>query len=334
MHFTWKGELELPYPTITERYGSLSATGFAKEVTFGTPVAATTFLPMSGNTMESDPGWFAPELMMGVRDRNVFNMYGEAKFAGTVDGPLFPSNAVELLVAAIGTDAVTGTAAPYTHTISQANTLASITVEKNLGGYQSLQFAGCRVNKLSIKAPTANEPVTLSADIMGQSAAILTSPTAVSVTNEIPFVFAEAVLTLDSHARADVTNVQIDIENGIKETYTYSGNHGPSFLTPVSLHVTGTIDVVWSSLNDSTYGDYTTMENGTLGALSLALTHPGGGGYSATLSMPQVVLSKYKNDVKFSDVVMSSLTFEASRPLSGSTYSIQAVVLNGVSAAY
>jgi len=325
----------LPYPTITERYGSLSATGFAKETSFGVPVAASTFLPMTGNTMESDPGWFSPPVMMATRDKPVFNMYGEAKFQGTVDGPLFPSNAMELLVAAIGTDSVSGTTSPYTHAISQANTLASITVEKNLGSYQSLQFAGCRVNKLSIKAPVGNNPIEVSADLMGQSAAILTSPTAVSVTNEIPFVFAEAALTLSTHARADVTNVQVDIENGVKETYTYSGNHGPSFLTPVTVHVTGSFDVVWSSLNDSTYGDYNTMENGTLGALALSFTHPGAGGYSVTINLPQVALTKYASAVKLEDVIMSTVTFEASKPLTGgSQYTIAATVLNGVSAAY
>jgi hypothetical protein len=290
---------------------------------------------MTGNTMEADPGWFSPPVMMGVRDKQVFNMYGEAKFAGAIDGPLFPSNAIELLVASIGTDAVAGTVAPYTHTISQANTLPSLTVEKNLGGFQSLQFAGCRVNKLDIKAPVGNQPVAITADMMGQSVLVLNSPTAVSVTNEIPFVFAEASVTLMTHARADVSNVQLTIENGVKETYTYSGSHGPSYLTPVTVHVSGTIDVVWSSLNDSTYGDFNTMENGTLGALVVAFAHPGGGGYSVTLNCPQVALTKFGSTVQEEDVIMSSFTFESSKPLTGgSQYSIQAVVLNGVSAAY
>lgn len=325
----------MPYPTVVERAGSLSATGIAKEVTYGVAVAASTFLPMTGNGMQMDPGWFSPALMMNVRDKQVFNLYGEQTNVGAIEGPLFPSNAMALIVASIGTDAVTGTVSPYTHTISQANTLPSLTVEKNIGGYQSLQFAGSRVNKLSIKAPVGNEPVSVSADMMAQSVAILTSPTAVSITNELPYVFAEASVTLATHARADVTNVAMDIENGVKATYTYSGNHGPSFLTPISLHVTGTIDVVWSSLNDSTYGDFTTMQNGTLGALSLAFAHPGGGGYSVTFNCPQVALSKVAPDVKYEDVVMSTLTFEASKPLTGgSQYTIQAVVLNGVSAAY
>jgi len=103
----------MPFPSITEKSGSRSATGIAVESEFGQATAATAFLPMTGNTLEVDPGWFSPELMMGVRDLHVFNMQGEEKFEGAVEGPLFPSNAIQLLVAAIGTDAVTGTAAPY-----------------------------------------------------------------------------------------------------------------------------------------------------------------------------------------------------------------------------
>ena len=327
--------MALPFPAITERPGSLSETGIAKESSFGVAVAASTFLPMTGNTMQAEPGWFSPPVMTGNRDRQVFNLYGEAKFAGTVDGPLFPSNAIELLVAAIGTDAVSGGSAPYTHTISQANVLPSLTVEKNIGGYQSLQFAGCRVNKLSIKAPVGNEPVSMSADMMGQSVAILTSPTAISITNELPFVFAEASVTLMSHARADITNFQVDIDNGVKETYTYSGSHGPSFLTPVTVKASGTFDVVFSSLNDSTYGDFATMEAGTLGALSVAFAHPGGGGYSVALSMPQVALTKVGEDLKLEDVVMSTIAWESSRALTGgSQYTVGAVVTNGVASAY
>jgi hypothetical protein len=322
----------MAYPAVTERPGSLSATGLAKESSYGVAVAATTFLPMTGNTMQADPGWFSPPLMMNTRDKNVFNLYGEAKFEGTVDGPLFPSNAIELLVAAVGTDAVTGSG-PYVHTLSQANTLPSLTVEKNIGGYQSLQFAGCRVAKLSIKAPVGNEPVSMAADMQGQSVEILTSPTAVSVTNELPFVFAEAAVTLATHARADITNVTVDIDNGVKPTYTYSGSHGPSFLTPVTVAVSGTFDVVFSSLNDSTYGDFSTMEAGTLGALSVAFAHPGGSGYSVALSMPQVALTKVGEDLKLEDVVMSTIAWTATKQLSDG-YTIGAVVTNGVVAAY
>jgi hypothetical protein len=322
------------YPAIVERPGSLSITGVSKETSFGVPVVASAFLPMTSNTMEAEPGWFSPPVMTGNRDAQVFNMYGEAKFSGSVEGPLFPSNAIEFLVAAIGTDSVTGSG-PYVHALSQANSLPSLTVEKNIGGYQSLQFAGCRVGKLSIKAPVGNEPVSMSADLMGQSVAILTSPTAISITNEIPFVFAEASVTLMSHARADITNFAVDIDNGVKETYTYSGNHGPSFLTPVTVKASGTFDVVFSSLNDSTYGDFSTMEAGTLGSLAVSFAHPGGSGYSVAMTLPQVAMTKVGADIKLEDVVMSTIAWSASRPLTGgSQYTVGAVVTNGVATAY
>lgn len=407
----------MAFPTIVERPGSLSATGIAVEQTFGSATTATAFLPMASNTMDEDPGWFSPTLMQGVRDKQIYNLQGEAKFAGAVTGPLFPSNAMEFLISSIGQDAapgygVTGTSptssttlasgitantnnislasatgyaigsiiqvdvnnpsgptttevrkiatltgttgtvdsnwkyahangvavsvvtAPFTHTISQSNSLASLTVEKNIGGYQSLQFAGCRVNKFDLKAPVGNTAPEITADLMGQSVAVLTSPTAVSIANELPYVFTEASLTIFGSARNDVTNTTISIENGVKDTYTYSGQHGPSFLTPVSVHASGTIDVVWSSLNDATYGDFSRMTGSTLGALAFTLAHPSNGG-SITINLPQITLSKYGSDVKFDDVVRSALTYEASRPLSGSSqYTVGATVVNSAYVAY
>lgn len=406
----------MAYPTITERYGSLSATGVAKEVTFGTPVAATAWLPMTGNTMETDPGWFSPEVMEATRDLHVYNLYGQAHYTGAIEGPFFPDNAAVLLAASVGQDAqpgfgVTGTTgagsttlaapsaanattltltagasftnnqiiqvdinntgtpttsecvkitagagttsitvtpaltyshlsgvtvkgviAPFTHTFAQTNSLASLTVEKNLGGFQSLQFAGCRVGKLSLKAPATNEAVSVSYDVTGRAAAILTTPTAVSIIADVPFVFAEATLTLFSNARNDVSSVQIDIDNGLKETYTYSGQHGPSFITPVTVHASGTITVVFSSLNDATYGDYSNLVTGTLGSLVWTATHPTNN-EAVTITLPQVVLSKLGQDVKMTDVIMSNLTYEATKSLSAG-YTIQATLTNNQSTPY
>lgn len=474
----------MPYPSIIERYGSLSATGLAKEATFGTAVAATTFLPMTSNTMEMDPGWFSPHVMEAARDLQIYNLYGEYKFHGAITGPLFPSNAIALMVASIGQDAAVGTGVygtpatptsttlsgsttagatsftvasgsgfaigqevivdtgqlqearkisnvsgttitvadalffahasgvavvtattttlngaltaptttvvvtsasgitngtfiqidvnsvsgtttsevrkvtnvasntltidsavtynhansaqviivttPYTHTITQQNTLPSLTVEKNLGSFQSLQFAGCRVNKFDLKAPTGNTPVEITADMMGQSVLTLNTPTAVSVTNESPFVFAEATLTAFGSARYDARNIAMNIDNGLKETYTYSGNHGPSFITPVIVHGMGTFDVVWSSLNDTTYGDFSRMQNGTTGSLLFSVIHPASAG-TITVFHPQIVLSKFANDLKMEDVIMSTISYEATRPLTGNTqFTVQAFVTNSV----
>ena len=470
------------FPNFVEKYGSLSATGFAKETTFGTPLAASTFLPMASNTMEEDPGWFAPHLMQAARDYQIYNLYGEAKFQGAVNGPLFPSNAIQLLSGAVGADAqvgygvvgtintptsttlngatvagattvtattiagfvtgqeividsgqntevrlisnvvgsvitladalyyphanlatlTTGTTTtvngaltaptttvvvtsatgivtgsfiqidvntvsgaktsevrkvtnvvtttltidqaisynhangaqvilvttPYMHTFAQANTLPSLTVEKNLGGFQSLQFAGCRVGKFDVKAPVGNTAVDITADFSGQSVAILNSPTAVSVVNELPYVFAEANLTFYGTLRTDASNVNAVIDNGLKETYTYSGQHGPSFITPVIVHGSGAVDMVFDSLNDTTYGDFNRLANGTLGQFQFSLVHPSNGG-TVSFFFPQVAINKFANNLKMEDVIMSSLTWEATRALTGpAQFTVQAVVFN------
>ena len=478
----------MAFPTFVEKNGALSATGLAVEAVFGTAVAANSFQPMTGNTMEEDPGWFSPPLMQNLRDKQVYNLYGEAKYTGTVSGPIFPSQAMEFLVASIGKDAavgwgvaapnstptsttlngataagattitvtsatgfvvgqqvvvdtgsnqefrkisnvagsvitvadalslahatlvtvttgttttlsapsivgatsvtvtsatgiVTGTiiqidvnsvsgtttseirkvtnvvtttltldvalgyahasaaqvnivVAPFTHSIIEQNTLPSLTVEKNIGGFQSLQFAGCRVGKFNLKAPVGNTPVEVSADLSGRSVAVLDTPTGVTLVNEEPFVFAEANLTMFGTLRTETSVVNLMIDNGLKETYTYSNQHGPSYITPCTLLVNGTLDLVFDSLDDSTYGDFNRMANGTLGVLQFSLVHPSSGG-TITFNLPQIVLNKFANDLKMEDVVMSSLSYEASRPLSGATlYTIAASVVNNTYTAY
>lgn len=301
----------------------------AKEVTPGTPVIPTNFLPMTSNTMEVDPGWFSPQVMMGSRDVQVYNLYGEQKATGAIAGPLFPSNGVAVLAAAIGADTVSGTA-PYTHTVVPGNTLSSLTVEKNIGGFQSLQFAGCKVGKLTLKAAAGNSAADVSYDVTGTTVTVLGTPTAVSVINESPFVFAQASVSLFGGARAECSSMQIVVDNGLKATYTFGGSNAPTFITPVSLKVNGTADVVFDSLDDATYGDYAKAVAGTTGAISLTLSQ--GASVSVALACPQVVISKYTNDLKVADVIMSALTFEATRPATGST--VSAVIKNAVSSAY
>lgn len=409
------------YPTITEAAGAPSFTGLAKETSFGVPVAATTYLPETGNTINTDPGWFSPHVMMGVRDRQVYNLVGEQHNVGALDGPLFPSNAMALLVASIGADnvagagvtgttgtgtttlsagtsigaasisvasstgfatnqiiqidvngtgptttaecrkitaisgsgpytltldptgptlafahasgaAVKGVVAPYTHTIQQQNTLQSLTIEKNIGGTtrQSLQFAGCKVNKFDIKAPVSNEAASVTADIMAQSVLALDTPSTPAITAENPFVFAEAAVSFYGTTRYESANLATSIDNMLKESYTYSGFHGPSFITSTGLHVSGTLDMYWSSFDDPTYGDFNRLINQTTGALSITLTHPASAG-TIVITMPQIALAKAAIDAKPEDVVVSSLSWEASRPQTGaSQYTVQATVTNSV----
>lgn len=272
---------------------------------------------------------------MGVRDVNVFSLRGEFKNAGDVGGPFFPTNGVELLVAAIGTDTVTGTSPNYTHTLAPANQLPSVTVEKNLGGYQSLQFSGSRVGKYSIKSATGNTETEFTASIIGKTATVLDSPTSpIAIVNENPFVFAESSVTLFDELTAQVTAVNLDIDNGLKPTYTFNQSHDLEFLSPITRHITGSLTVVFDSLDDATWGYYTQMINGTSGNLILNWTHPDTT-YALTITLPKIFLTKYADDIKLDDIIMTTLDFEAVYDLTQDPpNSIGATVVNGVATSY
>ena len=267
--------------------------------------------------------------MQAIRDAQIYNLYGEIKNAGSVSGPLFPTNGILYLWAAIGSDTVTGSDAPYTHTFAEANILPSLTIEKNIGNFKSLQFAGCRVAKYSIKATASNTEAEFTADIMAQSVAVLDTPTTVAVVNEEPFVFAEFTLTSGDNQLKQATNFSLDIDNVMKDTYTFNNTGELQFLTPTALKVSGSFDAVFDDLDSGDYDFFTQAADGTQAALTFSLAHPDG--YSIEFSMPLVTLSKTNQDTKPESVVMETINFEGMYS-DGATISV--VVINAVSTAY
>jgi len=200
--------------------------------------------------------------------------------------------------------------APYFHNIQQANVLSSLTVEKNLGNFESLQFAGCRVNKLGISMTATNTEGTLTADLIAKSVAVLSTPSAIAITPESPWVFAESTVNLFNQVVAQAISVEVNIENGVKDTYTMNSSHNPQFLTPVTRAIMGKIDVVFTSLDDATWGYYNQMVAGTSGPLTLSFAHPTTGG-SMTIYLPKVVLAKTPDSVKMEDIITTSIEWTA-----------------------
>lgn len=231
--------------------------------------------------------------------------------------------------------AVHTVSAPFTHTIVQGNTLPSMTIEQNTGGYQSLQYFGCRSDKFSMKAAVGDSALSYTSDITAMGVNVLATPTPISgVTSESPYVFAEGTISFGGQTLAQCTNVEIDIENSIKGTYTFNQSHNLQFLTPISRKVSGKLDVVWTSFNDATWGYFNQMlpTAGTQFVLSATFAHPGTGG-SVTFTMPQVNISKYADDIKMEDVIITSLNYEASMQVS-TTSTINSTIVNSAWLAY
>lgn len=404
---------------FTEKTGTFSATGIGKETTFGVAVPRTNWAPMVGNTMEVDPGHFSPPVIVGQPDADIFSLYGQEKNAGAVDMPIFPTNGVPFLVYALGgTDTVTGSSpGGFTHTISERGTgqPPSFTLEKIVGGTQSLVFAGCKVGKYQIKGQATDTEATATVDLIAQSVRIGTNPGVSGLTggspqtlpqatitlsaaptgapttgiayivtsvgteivnytgvsgstltgctggtgiasagaavtfsatmgtpsyvNEAPYVFADFTLTWAGGQLSQAGNFTLDIETGLKPTYTFNGSHEAQFITATMIKASGSFDVVWDNFNNADslgydfYQQIMEFQNGASPvALNFNLVHPNTS-YGISLSMPNVYLSKSQHPVKLGDVVMETLDFVGYRP-PGAAYTIQAAIVNGVSSAY
>jgi Phage tail tube protein len=140
---------------VTAKFGAMSDTGMAKEATFGTPLSATTYFPMTGNGMNIDPGLFSPKLMFGHRDANSFALNGQYKNAGTLAGPVWPTNAATMIPGAIGPDAqpgygVTGAAGTGTTTLSAPSAALATTVTVT----SASGFTVGQVVQIDVNSPT------------------------------------------------------------------------------------------------------------------------------------------------------------------------------------
>jgi hypothetical protein len=229
--------------------------------------------------------------------------------------------------------------APFYHNINPANVLNSYTFEKNLGGKQSEQYAGCQIDSYNLKCPTTNSEVSFSAAVMGLAIATLTSPTAVAVDSGVPFVFAEGSLSFQGNVMTTATNVEIDIQNTVKDTYTVGTSHLPTYLTATTRKFSAKCTAVFSSLTDTAWGYFTQAFPSiapsnvpVVGALSLTLTHPSGGGIIG-INFPQVNIEKIGDDVKVGDVITQSLDLTPSYDIA-TGYAIQAYVANNANTGY
>lgn len=219
----------------------------------------------------------------------------------TLDSPL--------LYAHLTGAAISVVTAPFVHTIQQATALPSFTVEKNIGGFESLKFAGARVNKLTLSAAASNQEVSLALDLMAQSAVVQPTPTAITVVNESPYVFAETTATIFGTATTQVSGLDLTVENGLKDTFTFNSSHNLQFLSPVTVKVSAKVDLVFTSLDDTDWGYWTKMVAGTEGALVMTLTHPTAGGTIA-VTFPRCRIRTSTDAIKMEDVVLTTLNFD------------------------
>lgn len=134
--------------------------GIAKEVTKGTPVAATDFIPVAKDSIKP-VDVIDPLYDQGLRGSNVLNYnYIPGRTRSTFDfgGAVFADTIGYSIAGLLGAVATTGVSAPYTHTVSLLNSLTSGTdtqpISYTLTDFYAVEvreYPGCQFSDFSLK---------------------------------------------------------------------------------------------------------------------------------------------------------------------------------------
>lgn len=156
-------------------FGHQAFIGFAEESTFGTYTAATNFLRIVSENVKPVYGRNPkPSLgSVGIRQHHAMRQAVEGAITFQV-----PVTGAELLFKhALGSLATTGTAAPYAHSITVADSLPtglSFYIDRDqaaIGGSSAFRYSGCQINKLTL-TQGPDEFLQCTIDIVGQKQAL------------------------------------------------------------------------------------------------------------------------------------------------------------------
>jgi hypothetical protein len=230
--------------------------GIAKEVTRGTAVAPTDFIPvMKDNLKPVDI--VDPLYDTGLRGSNVLNYnYIPGRTRSTVDfgGAVFADTVGYAIAGVLGSVATTGVSAPYTHTISLFNSLASggdvQPISYTLTDFYAVDvrsYPGCQFSDFSLKF-NADGMLEYDAKSTGFQSETVSDPTP-TFSTVLPTPVWRGTVSIGGSAVSTAMTGNIDMKRPATPIYGISNTQDPYqvFLGP--LEVTGKITFVMD--NDS-----------------------------------------------------------------------------------
>lgn len=134
--------------------GALGYVGYGVEVTDGTFVAPTKYLPVNSFSFEDTNEFIVPDQIRRSRDRYIA-MVGPYNVSGSMDMELIPTDVASLLRSAWSATVASGaySGGGYEHVYTPASEMPTFTFEADSGDdILILQYSGIRVNTLEIKA--------------------------------------------------------------------------------------------------------------------------------------------------------------------------------------
>lgn len=264
--------------------------GIAKEVTKGTPVAATDYLPVLKDSVK--PADVIGALYdNGLRGSNVVNYnYIPGREYSTFDfsSAGFADSIGYALAGVLGSVATTGASAPFTHTISLKNSQTAAADDQPIAYtitdfYSAAvrQYPGCQFSDFSLKW-TADGLLEYDAKLTGWSSTTTTVPTP-TFSTLLPTPVWTGTVSIGGSAVSNNMSGNIDMSRSVTPVFGVSNTQNPFnvFLGP--LEVTGKLEFIME--NDT---ELTRYLNNTQPAIVLNWTQ----GAGATLTQIQATITK------------------------------------------
>jgi hypothetical protein len=219
--------------------------GIAKETVFGTPVAATNFLPISPPTPK-DVIKLAQD--KGLRG-SMTDVYGEIQLTkhSTFDfgGDVYADTFGFLLTGILGDLVTTGASAPYSHAIALYNGTDGQTPSYTITDAYSVntrQYPGSKFSDVDIKF-SADGLLTYTAKTVALPSVTTTAPTA-SFTNVAPLASWTGSVTIGGVANMSVLDGNIQIKRPVSVVDTVDGSQSPHALWSGPVSVSGKLTLV------------------------------------------------------------------------------------------
>jgi Phage tail tube protein len=228
--------------------------GIAKETTKGTPVAPTTFIPVSVSKLKPvdviDPLY--DEGLRGSLVKNYNYIQGRTRSTFDIGGPVFPDTIPFALGGVLGSVVTTGSSAPYTHTVSLKNASAtgadaqptSFTLTDfyaaNVRAYPGVQF-----HDFSLKF-TAEGLLDYDCKGTGWQSATASTPTP-SFSTVLPVPTWQGTVSVGGTTVSNTVDGNIDMKRSVKPIYGLGNTQNPYQVFVGALEVTGKFKFVMES---------------------------------------------------------------------------------------
>ncbi len=225
--------------------------GIAKEVTKGTPVAASDFIPVAKDALKPQD-IIDPLYDTGLRGSNVVNYnYIQGRTRSTVDfgGAVFADTIGYALAGIMGSVATAGASAPYTHTISLLNSTTSGAdaqpISYTLTDFYAVnvrQYPGCQFSDFSLRF-NADGMLEYDTKTTGWQSATTSDPVP-SFSTLLPTAVWRGTVSIGGSAVSTAMTGNIDLTRPVTPIYGISSTQNPYNIFLGPLEVTGKITFI------------------------------------------------------------------------------------------